>query len=219
MLTLDARFCDLVCEAGGHPVVIPPVEDGDVPQAVLRELDGVIFSGGDDVPPARYGAEPHPATVLLHARRVESDFRVATFVDERRLPVLAICAGIQQWNVHRGGTLHQHLPDRLAPVAIEHRHANGEGFTFHDVRLAPDSLVRSIMGADVIPVNSSHHQGLDRIGRGLQATAWAGDELVETVEDPQRPFCLGIQWHPEDMMDDPLQKRLFAALVHAARNR
>lgn len=215
-LRLDARFFDMTRRAGGRPILLaPPVDPAEL-DGELCELDGIILTGGPDVPPARYGAAPHEATKEMHPRRVASDFRVAAFADANELPLLAICAGIQQWNVHRGGTLHQHVPDLPRTPKVAHRDANGEDFAFHPVRVAPDSLLRTIVETDPLPVNSSHHQGLDRLGEHLVATAWAPDGLVEAVEDPRRHFCLGVQWHPEDLPDDPLQQRLFDALVRAA---
>lgn len=215
---LDARFCDLVRQCGGRPIIIPASETEDELLDVLEDLDAVILSGGPDVPSEQYGAEPHPATSPMLPRRVTSDFRVLAFADECKLPLLAICGGHQELNVHRGGTLHQHLPDlRVEPVVI-HRHDNNHDFTHHPVRVSEGSLLHRIVGVSPLPVNSSHHQGVAELGRGLLATARADDGLVEAIEDPSHPFCLGIQWHPEDMPDDPVQRRLFAALVAAARN-
>ncbi|HSW44054.1 MAG TPA: gamma-glutamyl-gamma-aminobutyrate hydrolase family protein [Phycisphaerae bacterium] len=214
-LSLNALFCDAVYSAGGVPVIIPPTEDAAALLAVLETLDGLILTGGHDVPPECYGAAPHSATKALHPRRAASDFRVARFADERELPLLAICCGIQEWNVHRGGTLHQHLPDLPAESRLVH--SDGDDFSSHPVRLEPGSLVESILRTNPATVNSSHHQGLDRIGRDLMPTAWSQDGLVEAVEDPRRRFCLGVQWHPEYMVDDPAQQRLLAAVVEAAK--
>ncbi len=217
-LKLDIRFCDMIRRAGGEPAVIIPTEDRDLLLRELEDLDAVVFSGADDVPPERYGAKCHPATELILPRRVASDFCVAELADERELPVLAVCAGIQQWNVHRGGTLHQHLPDRGFAPDVVHRDPQRKSFLKHRIRLAEGSLARRIAGTEWLTVNSWHHQGIDRIGRNLVPTAWSDDGLVEAVEDPRRRFCLGVQWHPEDMPDDPVQQRLFDALVEAANH-
>lgn len=215
-LTLDARFCDAVYRAGGLPVIIPPAPDPADLELILEPLAGVILTGGPDVPSERYGMPPHPETKPFHPRRDASDFTVAAFADRRELPVLAICCGIQEWNVHRGGTLHPHLPDCDWQPRVVHR--DSDTFAAHPVRLAEGSLVHRIVAVNPLAVNSSHHQGLDRLGENLVPTAWSEDGLVEAVEDPRRPFCLGVQWHPEDMPDDPLQQKLLAALVIAARS-
>lgn len=214
-VSLDARFCDLIFAAGGLPLLIPPTDNPDDVLPILEELDAVIFSGGPDLPPARYGAQAHPATTCIEPRRECTDFHVLDFAENCELPLLAICLGIQEWNVSRGGTLHQHVPDlKLDPFVA---HKDGPNFAFHPVRLARGSLIHSIVETDPLPVNSSHHQCLNRLGRDLVPIAWANDGIVEAVQDPRRRFALGIQWHPEDMPDDPLQRRIFQALVTAAR--
>jgi len=216
-VSLDGRFGDLLLAAGGMPLLIPHAGDPEALAEFMDSLDAVIFSGGPDVPPARYGAAADPHTAPMHPRREATDFQVLAMAEQRELPLLAVCLGVQEWNVSRGGTLHQHLPDLglLPPVA----HRDGTEFAFHPVRLASGSLIHAIVGTSPLPVNSSHHQGLDRLGRGLVATAWSEDGLVEAVQDPHRPFALGLQWHPEDMPYDPLQRRIFEALVAAAAKR
>lgn len=214
LLAVDARFCDVVFDGGGEPLLIPPAAREADLLPILSTLSGLILTGGPDIPPERYGAKPHPETKLLHPRRVAVDFAAAKFADDRELAVLAICCGIQEWNVHRGGTLHQHLPDLQCSPQIKHR--DGTSFSHHPVRVDEKSLLYSIVKTASLPVNSSHHQGLDRLGGDLRATAWAADGLIEAVEDPRRPFCLGIQWHPEDMPGDPVQEKIFQAMVAAA---
>ncbi len=214
-VSLDARFGDLVFAAGGLPLIIPPTDSPADLLPLLESLDAVILSGGPDLPPARYGAEPHPATTCMEPRRATTDFHVIEFVEKRDLPLLAICLGVQEWNVSRGGTLHQHVPDLKLDPFVAHR--DGTAFAFHPVRLEPGSLIHAIVETNPLPVNSSHHQCLNRLGKDLVPTAWADDGIVEAVQDPRRPFALGLQWHPEDMPDDPLQRRIFQALVTAAK--
>lgn len=216
-LHLCGYFLEAVFRAGATPVLIPPAAEPEDLYPVLTELSGLIMSGGSDVSPWRYGAAVHAETKTLHPHRELTDFTTAAYADEHQLPVLAICCGIQQWNVHRGGSLHQHLPDLGRQPYVEHRRV--EGWSYHPVRLKKGSLIQRIVGTNPLRVNSSHHQGLDRLGWGLVATAWAEDGLVEAVEDPGRPFCLGVQWHPEYMPDDALQRQVMGALVAAARRR
>jgi gamma-glutamyl-gamma-aminobutyrate hydrolase PuuD len=212
---VDARFADLIVAAGGLPAFIPPTENAEALAEFIDSVDAVILSGGPDIPPERYGREAHPATSCMHPRRECSDFRAIELAEGRGLPLLAICLGIQEWNVYRGGTLHQHVPDLTLQPAVAHR--DGPAFAFHSVRLAAGSLIQSIVRTNPLPVNSSHHQCLDQLGASLVATAWAEDGIVEAVQDPRRRFALGIQWHPEDMPDDPIQRRIFQALVAAAK--
>lgn len=216
-VSVDARFGDRIMEAGGLPLLIPHSQEDATLKAFMEMLDAVILTGGPDVPPERYGAAPDPQTVVMHDRRADSDFRVIRMAEQRGMPLLAICLGIQEWNVARGGTLHQHVPDLGLTPAIAHR--DGTEFAFHPVRLAAGSLIHSIVRISPLPVNSSHHQALARLGEGLEPVAWADDGIVEAVQDRSRPFALGLQWHPEDLPDDPLQRRIFEALVTAAKNR
>ncbi|HZT94468.1 MAG TPA: gamma-glutamyl-gamma-aminobutyrate hydrolase family protein [Gaiellaceae bacterium] len=190
--------------AGGRAVLVPPDADGI--EEVLDALDGLIFSGGNDMAPESYGADADPATNGTNPARDRGELALLAGALERDLPVLAICRGVEVLNVVRGGDLVQHLPDVVGHE--EHRAVVGE-FSEHPVRVDPSSMLGEVRG----PVKSHHHQGLGRLGEGLREVAWAEDGVVEAVEDPQRPFLLGVLWHPEAGED----QRLFEQLVEAAR--
>ena len=213
-MSLDAKFGETILRAGGIPVPITPTENRVWLERQLADVHAIILSGGSDVSPSRYGAAAHPATVLLEPRRENSDLAVLEYADQKDLPILGICCGIQEMNIHRGGTLHQHLPDCGFSPPIAHRGDNG--FSYHDVRLDDDGHLHRMAQIRSMPVNSSHHQGLRDLGRHLRPTAWTADGLVEAIEDPRMRFFVGVQWHPEDMPDDLLQQRLFDAIVAAA---
>jgi putative glutamine amidotransferase len=190
--------------AGGRAVLVPPDDDGI--EEVLDALDGLIFSGGNDLTPDSYGAEPDPATNGTNPTRDRGELALLTAALERDLPVLAICRGVEVLNVVRGGDLVQHLPDTVGHE--QHRAVVGE-FSEHGVRVDPSSRLSPMRGA----VKSHHHQGLGRIGEGLREVAWAEDGVVEAVEDPDKPFVVGVLWHPEAGED----QRLFEQLVEASR--
>jgi putative glutamine amidotransferase len=196
-----------VDRAGGRPLLLPPVEDGV--DETLDALDGVIFSGGGDLDPALYAAEPHPETDPPRAARDQAELRLLKAALERDMPVLAICRGSQVLNVALGGDLVQHLPETVGHE--EHRHQPGQ-FSDHDVSVAADSKLGALLG-ERAPVKSHHHQGYGRIGTGLREVAWAEDGLVEGLEDPGRRFSLGVLWHPEEGED----RALFEALVEEAK--
>jgi putative glutamine amidotransferase len=202
---LPMSYVRSVHASGGRAVLITP----DAPDVdVLDGLDAMIFTGGSDVDPARYGELPHPATVVAPERDAAELMLMRAAVDAD-LPVLAICRGMQLLTVMYGGALHQHLPDVLG--ADTHRPVGGGGLGEHPVRLAVGSACGQMLGGSVI-VNSWHHQGVRDPGR-LTPTGWCtGDGLIEAVEDPDRRFVVGVQWHPEEMPD----RRLFAGLVDAA---
>src|SRR3954454_11037599 len=165
----------------------------------LDGTDGLLLTGGEDIHPAWYGAEPSPH---LHPPSRERDlFELALFAAarQRELPILGICRGIQLVNVALGGTLHQDLPsERPGPVA--HDPGSARDARSHSVELAPGSLAADALGRTVITVNSFHHQAVDRLAGGLVASGWSADGLIEAAESPAgAPWLLAVQWHPEEM--------------------
>ena len=191
-------------KAGGRAVLIPPDDEGI--DEVLDALDGLVFSGGNDLGPHEYGADAHPATAGTNPERDRGELALLQSALDRDLPILAICRGFQVLNVARGGDIVQHLPDVVGHE--EHREVLGE-FSEHAVRVDPSSRIREVHGA----VKSHHHQALGRVGDGLCEVAWAEDGTVEGLEDPEKPFVVGVLWHPEAGED----QRLFKQLVEAAR--
>lgn len=193
--------------AGARALLVPP--SGDALAETLDALDGLVFSGGNDLDPESYGAEAHPETSGTKPARDRGEFALLEAALERDMPVLAVCRGFQVLNVARGGDLAQHLPDTVGHE--EHRAVKGV-FSDHDVRIDRASRVGSILGESA-PVKSHHHQGVGRVGKGLHETAWAEDGTIEGLEDPEKRFAVGVLWHPEAGED----QRLFDALVAEAR--
>jgi putative glutamine amidotransferase len=205
LIPLD--YVDAIERAGGRPVLIPPSEEGVA--ETLDTLDGIVFSGGADLDPARYGADPHPETDTPQARRDAGEMALLEAALERDMPTLAICRGFQLLNVARGGDLVQHLPDEVG--TDEHKQVPGV-FAQHPVEVKDGTRLAGMVGARS-EVTSHHHQGIGRVGEGLVETAWAGDDTLEAVEDPSRRFLVGVQWHPEAGED----QALFESLVEDAR--
>ena len=200
-------YVQAVEAAGGRALLVPPSDDGV--EETLDALDGLLLSGGADLDPAAYDAEPHPATGGVRLERDRAELALLEGALARDMPVLAVCRGSQMLNVARGGDLVQHLPE----VVGDDRHKERLGeFSDHEVAVSADSRLGAIVGARV-PVKSSHHQGFGRIGERLVATAWADDGTIEAVEDPAQRFALGVLWHPEEGED----AALFHALVEEAR--
>jgi putative glutamine amidotransferase len=193
--------------AGGRPLIVPPSEEAI--EETLAVLDGIVFSGGSDLSPDLYEAEAHPETVDVREERDHAEMALLRAALERDLPVLAVCRGSQVLNVALGGDLVQHLPETLGHD--EHRPVKGE-WADHEVRLDPASRVGGLLG-ERTPVKSHHHQGFGRIGEGLQETGWADDGTIEALEDPTRPYAIGVLWHPEEGEDISL----FEGLVEEAR--
>jgi putative glutamine amidotransferase len=209
-------YCDPVHAAGGLPLVAPAFTDPATVDAALAAVAGVLLIGGPDYHPDAYGGRPQPADQLMDRRRHDADLLLARTALARWLPVFGICGGLQLLVIARGGALIQDLPSDL-PAAIPHT-ATGEGICTHPVAVVPGSRLAGLVGAGPLSVNSYHHQAAlpGRTG-GLVVSATAPDGVIEAVEDPALPFCLGVQWHPERLADQPASRALFAGLVAAAR--
>ena len=214
---LKQDYLDAVVGAGAAPVVISP-DATDAADLVASRLDGLMLVGGADVDPATYGETPWNDTVSPGPERDALELALLDSALDRGLPVLAICRGHQVLNVSRGGALWQDLPTQR-PNGLNHRQAGEPHTVGHEVRIERGSLLHRIVGSEQVDANSFHHQAVRTLGRGLQPTAWSADGLVEALEDPAHPFVLGVQWHPEEMLNHPPHRALFAAFVQAAVDR
>ena len=213
-MALGLTYLHAIEAAGGLPVVMPPL-DLEAVAPLLERLSGVCLSGGPDLDPSAYRERRHPELGPIEPELDRFELEVARRADACGLPTLAICRGAQALNVSRGGTLHQHLPDRPG-VTIDHRQGGIGSEVTHDVRLAPESSLAGTMKCRAARVNSFHHQAVNRLGAGLRAVAWSPDGVIEGIEAPAREFLLGVQWHAECLTDRREQAALFAGLVSAA---
>jgi putative glutamine amidotransferase len=210
---LPRSYIDAAHRAGGLAVLLPPDASlADRPDQVLDLIDGLMLAGGADIDPGAYDAERHAETVDTVPERDRFEIALVGGALARDLPVLGICRGMQLINVARGGDVRQHLPEEYGHQ--DHRRTPG---TFdgadHDVRLADGSLAARCAGELLHATKSHHHQGVGRIGDGLEVTGWAVmDDLPEALEMPDRRYALGVQWHPE--ADEG--SHLIASLVEAA---
>lgn len=208
---LPQQYFDAVTASGGIAVLLPPQPGPDAAApAVLEGLDGLILTGGMDVQPELYGAERHPLTDPGRPDRDEWELALFRGAEARRMPVLAICRGLQLVNVARGGTLHQHLPDALG---TERYRIGGGVFATNEVTVDDGSRLAGLVGAGTLDVHSYHHQGVDQVGAGLMVTARTDDGLVQAFESDDDQYLVGVQWHPEENLED---RRLFAGLVAEA---
>jgi putative glutamine amidotransferase len=216
-MALGLTYLAAIEAAGGLPVVMPPL-DLEAVEPLLERCDGICLSGGPDLDPASYGARRHPALGPVETQLDRFELELARRADHRGLPVLAICRGQQTLNVARGGTLHQHLPDRPG-VTIQHRQREPGEVVTHPVEIAAGSRLARLMGRRHAKVNSFHHQAVDRLGTGLRAVAWSPDGVIEGVEAPARDFMIGVQWHAETLVSRGEHAALFRGLVQAAELR
>lgn len=212
---LPRNYLEEVNGAGGLAVLLAP--DAQLvaePDEALDLLDGLLLAGGADIDPAGYGQTPHVETQDSVPERDAFEIALTLAAIERDLPLLGICRGMQLINVALGGTLTQHLPEHLGHR--EHRRVSGSfDGSDHDVDVLDGTLASAVIGAGRHATKSHHHQGVDRLGEGLQVSARSavGDELVEAIELPQRSFVLGVQWHPEADPSSPV----IGGFVEAAR--
>lgn len=214
-LALGLDYLRALEEAGTIPVILPPLAPA-LAGGLLDRFDGVCLSGGPDLDPRAYGQPPHPHTGPVAAELDAFEFAVVHAADARRLPILAICRGMQVLNVARGGSLHQHLPD-VPGTAVDHRQSAPGTEPTHAVWLEPGSMITRTLQLRRVDVNSFHHQGVDRIGAGLRVSGRAEDGTVECVEATDREFVIGVQWHAESLVARPEHAALFSAFTAAAR--
>jgi putative glutamine amidotransferase len=201
-------YARAVERAGGAPVILPPVPSSSVP-SLIDKIDALVVAGGRDVDPSLYGEAPHERTDAPDHRRDRFEILMIRAAIDADLPFLAISRGMHILNVARGGTLTQHLPDRLGS---ETHKPDPVKLTIHDVQISAASKLGRVLGATA-QVPAAHHQAIDRIGGGLLTVAWTPDQVVEAVELQGHKFGLGVQWRPEEGDDG----RLFEALVAAAK--
>lgn len=216
-----ASYTRAVDRAGGAPIFIPLNLDDETLRAVFARLDGLLLQGGLDVHPKEYGEEVAPYCGEIDAAEDATELRLLKWAFEKPLPTLAICRGIQVLNVAAGGSLYQDL-DAQVPNILHHPHIKGNppDFLAHPIRVEPDSRLGRALGAPEIAVNSRHHQAVKQIAPGFRVTARAPDGVVEAIEpDDPRRFILGVQFHPENLIDDARILNLFQAFVRESESR
>jgi putative glutamine amidotransferase len=209
---LPEKYFAPLLAAGAIPVLLPPQPAlSGVAEQLIGTLDGLLVPGGWDVDPARYGQEAHPETDSPRPARDEWEQALILEAIRQDVPLLTICRGEQLLNVTLGGTLHQHLPDIVGEGVYQ---LGGHQFNKIEVEIKAHSLLNNLLGEDSAIVPVSHHQAVDRLGDGLVAAAWSEDQIVEAIEHPGQRFCLGVQWHPEQL---PEEEALFRGFVAASR--
>lgn len=210
---LRENYAQAVTDAGGTPVGLP--HDPALAPSLLDRIDALVVTGGAfDVDPSLYGGGARHATVTLKEARTAAELSFVRGALARDLPVLGICGGEQLLAVALGGTLTQHIPDAVEN-ALEHEQPNPRHEPGHHVTVTPGTLLARIVGTAEMQVNSAHHQAVRDTGRFAVVNAVAPDGVIEGIEDPRYAFCLGVQWHPEFMID-PGDRLIFRALIAAA---
>jgi putative glutamine amidotransferase len=212
--TLPAEYVDAVRRAGGVPLLLTPGESNW--EAVLELVDGFILTGGGDIDPTRYNGARHDTNYGVDQERDALELSVARRLIDSGLPTLGICRGAQILNVVEGGTLIEHIPDEVGDGVL-HRAPPREPVG-HKVQLKPDSRLMQILERVEFEATSWHHQAPRRVANSFEIVATTADGIVEAIEMRGHPWLIAVQWHPElTAASDPLQQRLFDAIVTAAK--
>ena len=208
-----------VLHVGGSPQVLDlatPVEQA------LSGLGGLLLTGGDDVAPSRYGEAAHPTVVEAETGRDEFEIALINAARARKLPILAICRGVQVLNVACGGSLIQDIPTEL-PLPLNHRVPTPPNASAHEVHVSAGTSLAALLGmagnGGHVTVNSRHHQAPQRSGEGLIVIALPEHAVVEALVLTDHPFCVGVQWHPENFVETGELQSQFNGLIEAARGR
>ena len=214
-------YLDSIRRAGGEPHLLDWTDDPAVADWYVTRCDGILFTGGDDIDPARYGQAPHEKLGSVTPERDVFELLLAEETLRQRKPIFAICRGCQLMNVALGGTLWQDIPSQR-PSETPHRPETFDAESFakllHSVQPAAGTRFAAIAGEEPLAVNSLHHQAVDATGKDLTVSALADDGLAEAIELPESeyPFFVGVQWHPEHLAaNEPRQQALFDAFVAA----
>ncbi len=216
-------YAEAVVAAGGTPVILPIGKNTDDIKEILRRLDGVLFSGGNDVSPKLYGETPHDIEDRgIDEPRDTFEGELMRRAIAAHIPVLAICRGMQLLNVVRGGTLYQDIAKEVPTATMHEGRLIAEDFQHlaHELSIVPGSKLAQILHTTKIKSNTHHHQAIKNLGRGLTVNAEASDGIIEGIEDMRERFVIGVQPHPESLvaMNSPAKwKPLFDAFVAAAK--
>ena len=214
------NYVRAVMEAGGIPLLLPIYDKKEDLDQVLESLDGVVLSGGNDIDPLIFGETDRGKCGRIIPERDDQDLYIARRAAELKKPLLCICRGIQVLNVALGGSLYQDLPSD--GDFFSHSKSNYPlNRVSHHVKVEKDSLLYDITGIEDMGVNSFHHQAVKDVAPGLRATAVSPDGVIEALETEDSVsegscFLLGLQWHPEKMYDDPVQKKIFDRFIEAS---
>lgn len=221
-MSIQTCYTNALLKAGAVPVLLCPNLDDDMLRACMNTLDGILLAGGNDVAPDCYGHEPINELGEVNPLRDDFEGRLVRMAAQMKMPVFGICRGIQSINAAMGGTLWQDVPSQFCRAdgapKLAHSQTRADFYTSHRVLIEKDTLLYRIIGEEDIRVNSFHHQAVWNPAPGMVVGAHATDGLIESIELPEQPFFLGVQWHPERYFDrDRTAMALFDAFVAAAK--
>ena len=215
--SVNNTYVNSVLMNGGVPYIIPVTDDVEVLRQITAQLDGIIFTGGEDFAPAYFGQEEHEKLGEVNVTRDTYDLTLFKLAKDRNIPILGICRGLQLINVAMGGTLYQDLPSQK-PSDINHRQDEEGTVATHSVSIVEGSMMHQILGQKEVQVNTFHHQAIEKLAPGLKIVGWANDSVPEMIEAYPSRQIIGTQFHPEIFTanGDALMGKLFKFLVNKA---
>lgn len=213
---INEAYVKSIIQAGGIPLMIPLGVEKDALE-IIDKIDGLLLTGGVDVHPHFFNEEPHPRLGDVMLERDQVELKLSEAALERKIPIFGICRGIQLLNVVVGGTLYQDMPSQYEGTLILHQQKAKRREVCHYIDIKKGSLLAEIVGKEKLAVNSFHHQALKDVPEIFTITAQSSDGIIEAIEMKDYPFCLAVQWHPEEMAiaNEEYSLRLFSAFIDA----
>jgi putative glutamine amidotransferase len=214
---LNHDYLNAIRHFGGIPVVLPSEGSPEELTYLVSQCDGILLTGGMDIEPSLFGEEKWNDTVETTPDRDRSEALILNLAQQRALPILGICRGIQMLNVYFGGNLYQDIPTQ-APSQVTHSMGAALGKTCHSCHLTPGTPLQRLLGRDEIPVNSFHHQAVREVAPGFEVMGRCEDGIIEAMYDPTHPFCWAVQWHPERIWEaEDSSAAIFQAFIDACK--
>ena len=215
---VPADYAKAIIQAGGIPVYVPVTSDQTTLESMVDRLDGLVMTGGGDIPPSAYGEKPVEQVKEMPAKRFEFDQKLIKLWLASKKPMLGVCLGMQQTNVATGGSMIQDIPTMVGKKVI-HRDPETKDFVMHPIHIAKGSLLYKITGAETFEVDSCHHQAVKRLSNQVRTSAKSADGVVEALELTEHPWGLLVQFHPERMTDKAAGQAIFKAFVEACKEK